>query len=127
MNLMVKRCMLWCLIGRVLLGFFLGSIVTCLLRSHASSMVMSCGGGCKVSNNQLGWFSMWHSRSLLSHSKVIVDVHALVWLNINAYSCCIMGCEVIMSLFELYSSITRVRGGALIGDRMKHEFFVYGM
>jgi hypothetical protein len=32
-----------------------------------------------------------------------------------------------MSLFGLYSSITRVRGGALIGDEMKHETFVYGM
>lgn len=32
-----------------------------------------------------------------------------------------------MSLFGLYSSITRVRHGTLIGDQMKHESFVYEM
>lgn len=89
MNIVVERCMLWCLIGTVLVGFSLGSTMTYLLRSHTISMVISCKGGCKVSNNRLVWFSMWHSHSHLSHSKVIIDVYALVWLNINAYSCCI--------------------------------------
>lgn len=77
-----KGCMLWCSIGRVLLGFFIGSIGRYLLRSHVISMAMSCGGGCKVPNIRLVWFSMWHSYSYLSHSKVIVYMYVPVCLTI---------------------------------------------
>jgi hypothetical protein len=42
----------------MLLGFFLGSTMMYLLRSHVISVAKYCGGGCKVATSGLVWFSM---------------------------------------------------------------------
>ena len=58
-RVVIVGCMLWCsLIDRMLMGIFLGSTVTYLLRNHAILVEKSCGGSCKAASSGLVWFSM---------------------------------------------------------------------
>ena len=64
MNLLMSACSIWwLLLGCMLFGFFLGSIVMYLCTSHRILVSKSCGGGCRrlVRCGRLLWeYRLWH-------------------------------------------------------------------
>ena len=68
-SLVISGCSVWCwLLGCMVFGFFLGSIVMYLCMSHSISVSKSCGGGCRklVRCGRLLWEYWFHSHCSLS-------------------------------------------------------------